>query len=152
MDENTEARGQGFLWERKNLAANSWPKVEYGRRYSFAATHSMDHLGGECAVPHEHHYMVEVIGLHEIQPHRYGYTHALADLDKEFEPLVRGLQDKHLNDVLPMPPSIEALALYFLANTQAAYCSAVELTGYSGYRVRADRNLQRSEWMAKFRK
>jgi hypothetical protein len=42
--------------------------------------------------------------------------------------------------------------LYFLANTQAAYCSAVELTGYGGYRVRADRNLQRSEWMAKFRK
>ena len=134
------------------MAANAWPKVEYGRRYGFTATHAMTHLGGECAVPHEHHYMVEFIGLHEIQPHSTGYTHSLGELDKEFEPLVHGIQDKYLNDVLPMPPSIEALALYFLANTQPSHCSAVELTGYGGYRVRVERNLQRSEWMDRFRK
>ena len=131
---------------------NSWPKIEYGRRYGFSATHAMSHLGGECATPHEHHYLVEFIGLHEIQPYRTGYTHSIGEQDDEFEPLVRGLQDKFLNDILPMPPSAEALALYFLANTQPSFCCAVEITAYSGYRVRADRNLQRSEWLAKFRK
>jgi 6-pyruvoyl-tetrahydropterin synthase len=134
------------------MAANAWPKVEYGRRYMFSATHSMDHLGGECAIPHEHHYMVEFIAVHEIQPYRTGYTHSLAELDEKFEPLVRSVQDKYLNDLLPMPPSIEALALYFLANTQPSHCSAVEMDGYSGYRVRVERNLQRSEWLEKFRK
>lgn len=134
------------------MASNSWPRVQYGRTYAFSATHAMTHLGGECAIPHEHHYLVTFLGLHEIQPHRTGYTHSLQELDKEFLPLVRGTQDKFLNDILPMPPSMEALALYFLANTQPSYCSSVEVTGYSGYRVKADRNLQRTEWLDKFKK
>lgn len=124
----------------------SWPKVTASIRFDFHAEHSMTRLGKECAVPHRHQYSVHFGWTHEIQP-MSGFTHEFAKQRREFQLLIDRVAGKYLNDILPMQPSAEVLALWLLAHTEPAYCDNVVIETYGGYTVRVDRELQRSEWM-----
>lgn len=123
----------------------SWPKVTGQIRFQFDATHSMPRIGKGCEAPHSHAYAVTFGWTHEIQP-KHGYTHEFMEHRRDLDELVSKVRGKYLNNILPMQPSAEVLALWFLANTDAAYCDHVIVETYDGYVVRADRSLQRSEW------
>jgi 6-pyruvoyl-tetrahydropterin synthase len=124
----------------------SWPKVTASLTLRFFATHSMQKIGGPAALPHVHDYEVCFGWTHEIRP-THGYTHELGEQRERLVALVGRLREQDLNDVLPMQPSAEAIALWLLAQTEPAYCDHVIVRAYDGYEARADRALQRSEWM-----
>ena len=124
----------------------SWPRVSASLTLHFSATHSMPRIGGASSVPHVHDYEVRFGWTHEIQP-RFGYTHELGEQRAKFTALLDQLREKYLNNLLPMQPSAEVIALWLLAHTEPAYCDQVTVQAYDGYEVRADRELQRSEWM-----
>jgi 6-pyruvoyl-tetrahydropterin synthase len=124
----------------------SWPKVTGSIRFEFWAKHAMPRIGKGCEASHLHHYAVWFGWTHEIQP-TSGFTHEYLKQRGAFESLIGKLREQYLNDVLPMQPSAEALALWLLANTDPAYCDHVIVETYDNYRVRVDRALQRSEWM-----
>lgn len=123
-----------------------WPKVSASITLRFFATHSMPKIGGPSAVPHVHDYEVKFGWTHEIRP-GHGYTHELGEQMPRFRALIDRLREKYLNDVLPMQPSAEVIALWLLAQTEPAYCDHVIVRTYEGYEARADRELQKSEWM-----
>jgi 6-pyruvoyl-tetrahydropterin synthase len=124
----------------------SWPKVTGSIRFEFDADHAMPRIGKGCECRHTHHYVVTFGWTHEIMP-RMGYTHELMEHRRDFADLIDRVAGKYLNDILPMQPSAEVLALWLLAQTQPAYCDHVIVQTYDDYTVRADRGLQRSEWM-----
>lgn len=124
----------------------SWPKISACMRFELDATHAMTRLGAINAAVHAHHYEVTFGWTHEIQP-KDGFTFEYSEQHRKFRKLLSQLDGKHLNDVLPMQPSAEALALWLLSRTDPAYCDHVAVRCYDGYEVRADRKDQRSEWM-----
>lgn len=124
----------------------SWPKVAASMRFEFDADHSMPRIGKHCEARHTHSYVVVFGWTHEIQP-RFGYTHEVTEQRRDFSELIARVAGKYLNDILPMQPSAEVLALWLLAHTEPAYCDQVTVSTYDGYTARADRNVQRSEWM-----
>jgi len=124
----------------------SWPKVTGSIRFEFEADHAMPRIGKGCECRHTHRYVVTFGWTHEIQPY-YGYTHEFGKQQAEFADVASRVSGKYLNDVLPMQPSAEVLALWLLAQTEPAYCDHVIVQTYEGYTARADRGLQRSEWM-----
>lgn len=124
----------------------AWPKVTGQIRFRFQAEHSMPRIGRHCQVRHAHDYVVWFGWTHEIQP-TSGYTHEFLKQQAAFKSLIGRVRGQHLNDLLPMQPSAEVLALWLLANTEPAYCDHVIIETYDNYRVRVDRTGQRSEWM-----
>lgn len=122
----------------------SWPKVAGQIRFEFDADHAMPRIRG-CEARHSHHYVVQFGWTHEIQP-MYGYTHELMKQRRQFEEIIAYVSGQYLNDILPMQPSAEVLALWLLAQTEPAYCDHVTVQAYADYTVRVDRSLQRSEW------
>lgn len=129
----------------------SWPKVTGQIRFEFDADHAMPRIGGGCECRHTHHYVVTFGWTHEIMP-RFGFTHEVMKQRQEFQEIIDKVAGKYLNDILPMQPSAEALALWVLAQwllteTEPAYCDHVIVQAYGDYTVRVDRGLQRSEWM-----
>lgn len=123
----------------------SWPKVTGQIRFEFDADHSMPRVGRECEARHSHHYLVQFGWTHEIQP-MWGFTHEFTKQRKGFEALIGKVSAQYLNDVLPMQPSAEVLAMWLLAQTEPAYCDHVIVQTYDSYTVRVDRFTQRSEW------
>lgn len=123
----------------------SWPKVTGQIRFEFDADHAMPRIGKGCECRHTHRYVVWFGWTHEIQP-RFGYTHEFMEQRRDLAELVARVAGTYLNDVLPMQPSAEVLALWFLSNTDPAYCDHVIVQAYGDYTVRADRSMQRSEW------
>lgn len=124
----------------------SWPKVTGSIRFEFDADHAMPRIGQGCECRHTHHYVVMFGWTHEVQPF-YGYTHEFMKQQREFGEIIDRVRGKYLNDVLPMQPSAEVLAMWLLAQTEPAYCDHVIVQAYDDYTVRFDRSLQRSEWM-----
>lgn len=124
----------------------SWPKVTGSIRFEFDADHAMPRIGKGCECRHTHHYAVTFGWTHEIMPPQ-GFTHEFMKQRDEFADVVAMVADKYLNDVLPMQPSAEVLAMWLLAQTEPAYCDHVIVEAYDGYTVRVDRGQQRSEWM-----
>lgn len=129
----------------------SWPKVTSHLRFEFDADHAMPRIGHGCECRHTHHYVVLFGWTHEIQP-RFGYTHELMAQRRDLQGIVDRVAGKYLNDILPMQPSAEVLAMWLLARwlltqTEPAYCDHVIVQAYGDYTVRVDRNMQRSEWM-----
>jgi len=124
----------------------SWPKITGQIRFEFDADHAMPRIGKGCECRHTHHYAVTFGWTHEVQPF-YGYTHEFMEKRDEFRELVDRVRGQYLNDILPMQPSAEVLALWLLAQTEPAYCDHVIVQTYDDYTVRIDRSLQRSEWM-----
>lgn len=123
----------------------SWPKVTGSIRFEFWAEHAMPRIRG-CEERHRHEYVVTFGWTHEIQP-MFGFTHESMKQRREFEELIDRVAGKYLNDVLPMQPSAEVLALWLLAQTEPAYCDHVIVETNYQHTARADRGLQRSEWM-----
>jgi hypothetical protein len=76
-----------------------------------------------------------------------GFTHEYQRQRQQFEAIVERVYGQYLNDILPMQPSLEVLALWLLAQTEPACCDHVILSAYGGFEVRVDRSLQRSEWL-----
>lgn len=134
------------------LVKRSWPKITASIRFEFDADHAMPRIGKGCECRHTHHYAVSFGWTHEIQP-MYGYTHEFMKQRNEFRELVDRVAGKYLNDILPMQPSAEVLAMWLLAQTEPAYCDHVIVQAYDDHdgatplEVRVDRSLQRSEWM-----
>jgi 6-pyruvoyl-tetrahydropterin synthase len=126
---------------------NSWPKVTGQIRFEFDADHAMPRIGKGCECRHTHHYVVQFGWTHEIMPPQ-GFTHEYMKQRNEFAELIERVSGQYLNDVLPMQPSAEVLAMWLLARTEPAYCDHVIVQTYDDYTVRVDRNGQRSEWMA----
>lgn len=124
----------------------SWPKVTGSIRFEFDAEHAMLRIGGGCECRHAHHYVVWFGWTHEVQP-MDGFTHEFREQRGKFSPLVARVRGQFLNDLLPMQPSAEVLAMWMLAQTDPAYCDHVIVQAYDDYTVRVDRALQRSEWM-----
>lgn len=122
----------------------SWPKVTGQIRFEFDADHSMPRIHG-CEARHTHSYIVQFGWTHEIQP-MHGYTHEHVKQRREFDRVIRKVSGQYLNEVLPMQPSAEVLAMWLLAQIEPAYCDHVIVQTYDDYSVRVDRNLQRSEW------
>jgi 6-pyruvoyl-tetrahydropterin synthase len=127
------------------VVKGSWPKVTGQISFDFHADHAMPRIG-RCFERHRHEYTVTFGWTHEIQP-MYGYTHETLKQRREFDEIIRRVAGKYLNDVLPMQPSAEVLALWLLAQTQPAYCDHVIVKTNYEHIARADRALQRSEWM-----
>lgn len=123
----------------------SWPKVTAQIRFEFDADHSMPRIGKACEARHSHRYVVHFGWTHEIQP-MHGYTHEFMKQRRELSAVVERVAGKYLNDILPMQPSAEVLALWLLSQTQPAYCDHVTVQTYDDYTVRVDRSLQRSDW------
>lgn len=123
----------------------SWPKVTGRIRFDFEADHAMPRIGKWCEIRHTHAYSVWFGWTHEIQP-TAGFTHEYMKQRKEFADLVDRAQGKYLNDILPMQPSAEVLAIWFLCNTEPAYCDHVIVQAYDGYEVEVHRGMLRSEW------
>lgn len=128
------------------LVKRSWPKVTASIRFEFEADHSMPRIGKGCECRHTHHYAVSFGWTHEIQP-MWGFTHEFMKQRDDFREIVDRVAGKYLNDILPMQPSAEVLAMWMLAQTEPAYCDHVIVETYDGYTVRFDRTGQRSEWM-----
>lgn len=124
----------------------AWPKVSASLTLNFFAHHSMPRVGGACAQPHVHDYEVTFGWTHEIQPST-GYTHELGEQKGRLLKALQPLRECDLNNVLPMQPSAEVIALWLLAHTEPAYCDHVIVRTYEGYQARADRSQQRAEWM-----
>lgn len=124
----------------------AWPKVTGQIRFSFEADHSMARIGKHCEERHTHAYFVRFGWTHEIQAFT-GYTHEFIKQRSAFDSLVERVSGNYLNDLLPVQPSAEFLALWLLANTEPAYCDHVIVECYESYTVRVDRGGQRSEWM-----
>lgn len=124
----------------------SWPKVTASVTLRFFATHCLPKIGGTSAIPHVHEYEVIFSWTHEIRP-TYGYTHEIGEQRMRFMALVDRIRERTLNDVLPLQPSAEVIALWLLAQTEPAYCDCVILRADDGYEARVDREGQRSEWM-----
>lgn len=123
----------------------SWPKITGQIRFEFTADHAMPRIGKGCECRHTHSYAVTFGWTHEIQP-MYGFTHELMKQRTELADIVSRVSGQYLNDILPMQPSAEVLAMWLLAQTQPAYCDHVIVQAYGDYTVRVDRSLQRSEW------
>lgn len=125
----------------------SWPKVQVTVTTTFAATHSLPLIG--VAEPHEHEYRVSAGWLHEINPQN-GCTDTLQSMRTDLEEVVTRLRGKHLNDVLPFPPTAEIVALWILAQLTAEW-SFVEVAAYGDFAVRADGDVNRGRWANLFR-
>lgn len=83
------------------------------KRFYFSASHQMTTLddGNPCSRLHGHNYMVELV-LKSKEVDENGFVLDFHEL-KPFKTFIdEALDHRHLNDVLPMPPSTENLAYY----------------------------------------
>jgi 6-pyruvoyltetrahydropterin/6-carboxytetrahydropterin synthase len=81
------------------------------KRFAFSASHVLDTLGPDhpCARLHGHNYEVEVVlARSELDAHGFVVDYGVLDAVKRFVDAT--LDHRHLNDVLPGPPSSEHLA------------------------------------------
>jgi 6-pyruvoyl-tetrahydropterin synthase len=123
-----------------------WPIVTGSIRFEFDADHAMPRIGCGCEIRHTHHYAVTFGWTHAVQPF-YGYTHEVMKQREEFRELVDRVRGQYLNDLLPMQPSAEVLALWLLAQTEPAYCHYVAVQTYDDYEARADRSEHNHKWL-----
>lgn len=105
----------------------------------------MTRIGHGCELRHTHHYVVHFGWTHEIGPY-HGYTHEFMKQQRHFADVVARVSSQYLNDVLPMQPSAEVLALWLLAQTEPAYCDHVIVQTYDNYTARADRSEHNHKW------
>lgn len=122
-----------------------WPRVTGLIRFEFQADHAMTRIGHGCEVRHTHPYIADFGWTHEIGPY-HGYTHELMKQQRHFAEVVARVSGQYLNDVLPMQPSAEVLALWLLAQTEPAYCDHVIVQTYDNYTARADRSEHNHKW------
>lgn len=125
----------------------SWPKVTARITLRFTATHSLPDIG--VAEPHPHEWIVAAGYTHEINPH-HGCTKPMQSMRQELEGWLSRLDGKHLNDVLPFPPTSETIACWIMAHLPE-YWDTVAVESYDGYRVEVRADNMRSEWLRQYR-
>ena len=96
--------------------SNPWPKVTKFATYSFDATHNLygvtSHADGLAT--HNHTWVVTLIFADwECQP-KIGFTHDEPDITKTWGGKLKQLEGKHLNDLMPVPPTAENVACWLL--------------------------------------
>lgn len=126
----------------------SWPKVSASWSQDIVIRHALAHLGNP--EPHEHPLRVEVGWTHEINP-GFGHTFPLDKTQGMVRKLLALVDGVHLNDVMPegIPPTSENLACWLLARCPG-FIDFIEIHGYRGYRVRAERGCMRAEMVARY--
>lgn len=98
-----------------------WPVAQIERRYQFHARHTLKESSDPAASrQHEHVYMVDVLIKHEVNPHlntaQPWFCIDFPDIDSSVKPVLAQLHNKNLNQVLPCPPTSEAVAYWILAH------------------------------------
>ncbi|MDR0995514.1 MAG: 6-carboxytetrahydropterin synthase QueD [Tannerella sp.] len=100
------------------------------KQFSFSASHVLDQLdeGHPCARLHGHNYKVKVYLQAEMLD-GYGFVRDYRDLDAVKHFIDEKLDHRHLNDVLPFPPTAEHIArfLYEQFKPELPELSAVEV-------------------------
>jgi 6-pyruvoyl-tetrahydropterin synthase len=95
---------------------SGWPVIRKEATYTIRASH---HLRGVSHHPdadeiHEHDWRITLIWDHwEVSPER-GFTRDESDIGHSFGARVRELEGCCLNDLMPVPPTSENLALWLL--------------------------------------
>lgn len=81
------------------------------KRFSFSASHQLLTLGADhpCARMHGHNYEVEVVSA-AAELDDDGFVHDYREFDALKRFLDEHVDHRHLNDVVPGPPSAEQLA------------------------------------------
>lgn len=121
----------------------SWPRVEASILRVFTARHALPLMKNPA--PHDHEYAVMFGYRHEINP-LTGATRSIADMSKDVDPLVARVSGAMLNDVLPVMPTAEMLACWFLANLPA-YWDFVVVRAYDCFECRIERSMMTAEWI-----
>lgn len=124
---------------------NSWPMVECRVSRMFDAEHSLPQVGNPEI--HRHTYWLEAGYLHEINPNR-GVTKSMSEMLVDVDQVLEHIKNKNLNEILPVTPTAEYLACWFLMQLPA-YWSFVIIRCYGGFEVRAERNLITKKWADK---
>lgn len=125
----------------------SWPRVECSIVRTFHAWHSLPLVGR--AERHSHFYELEAGYCHEIRPD-YGCTKSMQDMSKDVDDVLVRINDQYLNDVLPVTPTAEMLACWFLAQLPA-YWDHVKIHTYGYFNCRIERKYLTAEWTARLK-
>lgn len=72
----------------------------------------------------------------------------MLDMKVDVDEVVEKIRDKNLNEVLPVTPTAEFLACWFLMQLPA-YWDFVVIRCYGGFECRIDRKNITQEWKAK---
>lgn len=102
-----------------------------GKRFTFAASHQLDHLpeGHKCRRLHGHNYVVEVV-LQSETLDGWGFVRDFGDLAPLRQFIGEKLDHRHLNDILPGYATSENLArwLFDFASSQWPEVAAVRVS------------------------
>jgi hypothetical protein len=95
---------------------NAWPKVTKYCTYRFRAQHDLrgHTIHHDAANPHEHDWVVTLIFRDwEVRPSK-GFTRDEPEIDASFGKRVLQLEGANLNNLMPVPPTAENLAMWLL--------------------------------------
>lgn len=96
--------------------SHPWPKVTKTASYRFNATHNLRGVTShpDAAATHAHEWVVTLIFSDwECQPNK-GFTYDEPKIDAAWGKRVLQLEGKHLNDLMPVPPTAENVACWLL--------------------------------------
>lgn len=124
---------------------NSWPRVECKVTVFFEAEHDLPQMNKQCF--HRHNYWLEAGYWQEINPIT-GCTKTMSDMRVDVDEIVEKIKHKNLNDVLPVTPTAEFLACWFLMQLPA-YWDFVIIRCYGGFECRAERKFITQDWAKK---
>jgi 6-pyruvoyl-tetrahydropterin synthase len=94
----------------------AWPRVTKYCTYSFCARHDLRGytIHSDANNPHDHHWVVTLIFRDwETRPDK-GFTRDEPEIDASFGARVRQLEGTDLNELMPVPPTAENLAMWLL--------------------------------------
>lgn len=133
----------------------SWPRVEVRVSRKFRAWHSLPHMGNP--EPHRHNYETVFGFCHEINPTRGEANGSLAKLNAEIDLLMARVENRNLDELLPVTPTAEWLACWLLANVgmdkqRTSYIwDFVVVRAYGCFEARIDRRYITAEWLDRLR-
>lgn len=121
---------------------NSWPRVECKVTVMFDAKHTLRQMNS--LDEHEHFYWLEAGYWQEINPNT-GCTKTMSDMKVDVDQVADKVRGKNLNEVLPVTPTAEFLACWFLMQLPA-YWDFVIIRTYHGFECRIDRKNITQAW------
>ena len=98
--------------------SNPWPKVVKTATYRFKATHNLCGFTShpDAVSTHAHEWVVTLVFSDwECQPNK-GFTYDEPKIDSCWGKRVLELEGKHLNDLMPVPPTSENVACWLLCD------------------------------------